>query len=110
MSTVPVVRPYQPADERGWLLCRLLSFFDTCYYDDVHTTRTVFDLPAVRLVADIDGQVIGLLDVEIDGTAATIDCIAVHPDHRRAGVASMLLTAASSQLPGNVLTLDAWTR
>ncbi len=111
MSTVPaVVRPYQPSDERGWLVCRLLSFFDTCYYDDVHTSRTAFDLPSIQLVAELEGQIVGLLDVEIDGTAATIDSIAVHPDHQRGGIASTLLTAALQELPSSVLTLDAWTR
>lgn len=111
MSTAPaVVRPYQRSDERGWLLCRLLSFFDTCYYDDVHTVRTAFELPAIQLVADLNGQVVGLLDVEIGGSAATIDSIAVHPDHQRCGIASRLLAAALDELPEQVITLDAWTR
>lgn len=86
-SSPVVVRVYQPADERGWLLCRLLSFFDTCYYDDVHTQRTQFDLPSVQLVAVIENEVVGLLDVEIDGVAATIDSIAVRPDTRVSGSA-----------------------
>ena len=111
MSTAAVtIRPYQPSYERGWLLCRLLSFFDTCYYDDVHTVRTIFELPAIRLVAELDGKVVGLLDVEFDGSAATIDSIAVHPDHQRGGIASRLLAAALDKMPDHVTTLDAWTR
>ena len=111
MCTVPaLVRPYRRSDERGWLLCRLLSFFDTSYYDDVHTIRTTFDLPSVQLVADLDGELVGLLDIEVDGPAATIDSIAVHPDHQRSGIASRLLAAALAELPSSVLTLDAWTR
>ena len=111
MSTAPLtIRPYQPADDRGWLLCRLLSFFDTCYYDDVYTVRTRFELPAIRLVADLNGQVVGLIDIEIDVSAATIDSIAVHPDHQRGGIASRLLAAAIDELPDQVTTLDAWTR
>jgi len=28
----------------------LLSFFDTCCYDDVHPVPEVFELPVIRLV------------------------------------------------------------
>lgn len=109
-----VLRPYAPDDEAGWLRCRLLSFFATCYYDDVHTSRGVFELPSVQLVAavgdQIAGQIVGLVDVEIDGAAATIDCIAVHPDYQRAGIGARLLEAAFEVLPDTVTTLDAWTR
>jgi hypothetical protein len=27
------IRPYEERDERGWLICRLLSFFDTAFFD-----------------------------------------------------------------------------
>lgn len=104
------IRPYLETDVRGWLHCRLLAFFDTCYYDDVHTSRTRFDLPSIRLVAETGGAVAGLIDVEINGTAATIDCIAVHPDHQRSGLGGALLNAALELLPFEVSTLDAWTR
>ena len=57
-----------------------------------------------------NGQVVGLIDIEIDVSAATIDSIAVHPDHQRGGIASRLLAAAIDELPDQVTTLDAWTR
>lgn len=104
------VRDYEERDEPGWLRCRLLSFFDTCYYDDVKIERTRYEQPAIRLVADIGGAIAGLLDIEIDGATATIDSVAVHPDHRRAGLAMMLLRKGLSRLPPEVETLDAWTR
>lgn len=107
--SVPV-REYRDTDERRWLHCRLVSFFDTDYFDDVHTERDRFELPALRLVADDGGPIMGLLDVEIDGSAATIDCVAVHPDHRRRGIATALLETALGRLPAGVRTLDAWTR
>ncbi|WP_375426675.1 GNAT family N-acetyltransferase [uncultured Friedmanniella sp.] len=106
----PTVRPYDPTDEQGWLRCRLLSLVDTCYYDDVHLTRTVFDRPSVQLVAELDEQVVGLIDVEIDESAATINSIAVHPDHQRRGIASRLLAAALQQLRPDIVSIDAWTR
>jgi ribosomal protein S18 acetylase RimI-like enzyme len=106
------VRPYTLGDEPSWLRCRVLAFLGTQYYDDVKVLRTAFDLPAVRLVAVGDGgTVAGLLDVEIDRDAATIDSIAVHPDHARQGVATALLDAVMPQVrAAGVTTLDAWTR
>ena len=106
------VRPYLPADEPGWLRCRVLSFLSTQYYDDVKPSRTAFDHRAVSMVAVADdGTIAGLLDVEIDGGAATIDTVAVHPDHARKGIATALLDAALPQVrEAGVTTLDAWTR
>jgi ribosomal protein S18 acetylase RimI-like enzyme len=105
-----IIRDYDDDDEAGWLRCRLLSFFDTAYYDDVKVERTPFVLDAIRLVADVDGVIAGLIDIEVDGAAATIDSIAVHPDHRRAGLATALLREGLARLPAGVTTLDAWTR
>ncbi|MFC8798663.1 GNAT family N-acetyltransferase [Promicromonospora sp. NPDC057138] len=106
------VRPYAPADEPGWLRCRALAFLGTQYYDDVKPRRTTFDLPAITLVVVSDGgEIAGLLDVEIDGDAATIDTIAVHPDHARQGIATALLDAVLAPLRASgTATLDAWTR
>lgn len=106
------VRPYTSADEPGWLRCRALAFLSTQYYDDVKPRRTTFELPAICLVAESDGGLIaGLLDVEIDGAAATIDTVAVHPDHARHGIATALLDSAVPQLRASDATsLDAWTR
>jgi ribosomal protein S18 acetylase RimI-like enzyme len=107
------VRPYTPADEPGWLRCRALAFLGTQYYDDVKPRRTTFELPFISLVGvSDDGVVAGLLDVEIDNNAAaTIDTVAVHPDHTRHGIATALLDAVVPQLRASGVTaLDAWTR
>lgn len=109
VSTVSI-RPYRLADEPSWLRCRLLGFFDTDYYDDVWTSRPSFDNPSVQLVAVDGDQVVGLLDVEIDGNLATIHTVAVHPDARRRGIATALLDRALADLPSGASTLDAWTR
>jgi ribosomal protein S18 acetylase RimI-like enzyme len=66
----------------------------------------------IELVA-VDGhQVIGILDVEIGDELATIDTIAVHPDHQRRGIGTALLHEAERRLRAfeAVTTLDAWTR
>jgi ribosomal protein S18 acetylase RimI-like enzyme len=104
------IRPYQPSDEQSWLRCRVLGFLDTAYFDDVKNRRTTFANPAVELVAVVGEQVVGLVDVEVFGELATIDTIALHPDHRRAGTGRALLDAALARLPRTVTELDAWTR
>lgn len=104
------IRPYRPDDEAAWLQCRLTSFFATDYYDDVKTRKTVLEPGSLELVAETDGVIVGILDIEIDGPAATIDTVAVSPAAQRTGVASSLLETALGRLPRAVTTLDAWTR
>jgi hypothetical protein len=29
------IRPYRESDERGWVLCRVLAFLDSPFFDDV---------------------------------------------------------------------------
>jgi len=102
------IRDYRDADAASWLRCRLLSFFGTEYYDDVVVDRPVFENPAHRLVAVEGDGVVGVMDVEIFADRATIDVLAVHPDHQRSGLATQLLDAVIPRLQGGVL--DAWTR
>jgi len=110
MATIFQIRRYTAVDEPGWLQCRLLSMFQTDFYDDVKVAKTRFEGEHIELVADYDGAIVGLIDVTIDGDAATIDSIAVHPTAQRAGVGRGLLASAREQLPPTVRTLDAWTR
>ncbi|WP_353808119.1 GNAT family N-acetyltransferase [Agromyces sp. SYSU T00194] len=106
------VRPYQPSDERDWVRCRALAFLDTQYYDAVKPHRVVLAEPSISLVAVTPaGDLVGILDIEIAGDAATIDTIATHPDHRAQGIASALLHVALTELQQTDATsLDAWTR
>ncbi|MER5639823.1 GNAT family N-acetyltransferase [Kitasatospora sp. NPDC002227] len=106
------IRDYRPADERSWLHCRVLSFLTTAYYDDVLRERPPVAAPGRGLVAvDGSGAVLGLLDVTVaEGSLATIDNIAVHPDHQRRGIGAALLDAWLAEAPPEVTELDAWTR
>ena len=80
-----VIRDYEPADERAWLRCRVLSFLGTAYFDDVMTAKKSPVLGA-ELVAEDCGAIVGVLDLSAEGQLATIDTIAVHPDHQWRGI------------------------
>lgn len=124
MSAV-TLREYTETDELSWLRCRALSFLSSSYYDDVKAERTPFVGESLQLVAVTakpegirtpgDEEVVGILDIELwhdDGEhVATIDTIAVHPDHHRRGIADSLLAEALRRLATRPLAwLDAWTR
>ena len=88
----------------------MLAFLASSYYDDV-----LIDKPAIEggleLVALDGDEVVALLDVAVDGAAATIESVAVHPDHCRRGLATALLDRALTQLAERgVRRLEAWTR
>ncbi|TDC75650.1 GNAT family N-acetyltransferase [Streptomyces hainanensis] len=106
------VRDYAPADETSWLRCRVLSFLGTAYFDNVLRTKPAIPEPGLELVAvGEEGAVVGLLDVTVEGDAATIDNVAVHPDHQARGIGAALLAEARARLRAlGVTTLDAWTR
>jgi ribosomal protein S18 acetylase RimI-like enzyme len=113
------IRPYEPADEAGWLRCRLLSFFGSAFFDDVARVKEHYENPAIELVADDAGELVGLLDLECEtdalaerpGRGGMIWHLAVHPDHQRQGIASALLDEAERRARERGLErLEAWTR
>jgi GNAT superfamily N-acetyltransferase len=117
-----VVRPYVDADERGWLECRVLAFLDSAYYDAVDREKEHYERPSVELVAEVDGRIVGLIDVECEEETGTV-CwdrpglggmiwhLAVLRDFRRRGIASQLLAAVEDAVrPSGIERLEAWTR
>lgn len=116
------IRAYRSEDEIGWVRCRVLSFLDTAYYDNVLKEKEKYDNPAIELVAIEDDQVVGLIDIEYEvvertvcsrgvGLGGMIWHIAVHPDHRRKGIGSQLLYEAEKIAKEKGLNrLEAWTR
>lgn len=117
-----VVRPYEDADERGWVECRVLAFLDSAYYDAVEREKERYERPSVELVAEADGRIVGLIDVELEEEPGTI-CedrpglggmiwhLAVLPEHRRRGLARQLLTEAEAAAREcDIERFEAWTR
>lgn len=106
------IRDYVPDDEQSWLRCRVLAFLDTSYYDAVERAKPPIAAPGFELaVVDERGAVVGVMDVAVEGGLATIETVAVHPDHRRRGLARALLDAAGARAAaGSATVLDAWTR
>jgi ribosomal protein S18 acetylase RimI-like enzyme len=117
-----IIREYNPSDEKKWLQCRLISFHDSAYYDDVYTKKPVFSNLSLELVAELNGQIVGILDLEKDnidsnicycksGIGAMIWTIAVLPDYRRYKIASKLVLEAMDWSKNNdVNFIEAWTR
>lgn len=122
-----LIRSYRPADEQGWLRCRVLAFLDSAYFDDVHREKERYPGLAIELVAEIEGQIVGLLDVACEGQPGTICSppapggpdglagmiwhLAVHPDCRRRGIATALLREAQGQARRwRLERFEAWTR
>ena len=112
-----MVRDYRPGDEQAWLRCRVLAFLGTAYFDDVCTSKPVPARGAALVAVHDDGAgevgpaIVGVLDLSVDGTLATIDTIAVHPDFRGAGTGTALLEQARLRAAAlGAVTIDAWTR
>jgi len=116
------IREYKPSDERGWVRCRVLSFLDTAYFDNVLKEKEKYDNPSIELVAVEKDQIVGLLDIEYEvkegtvcsrgtGLGGMIWHIAVHPDFRRRGIGTLLLKKAEQLSKEKGLNrLEAWTR
>ncbi len=117
------IRDYKETDETEWLRCRVLSFLDTAYFDNVIRVKEKYKNSAVELVAVENKQIVGLIDVECESQKGTV-CyglesglggmiwhLAVHPDFRRKGIANQLLCEAENQVRKLGITyLEAWTR
>lgn len=114
------MRNYRESDEQSWVRCRVISFLDTSYLDDVHRYREKFEHEAICLVAVLEGsnEVIGLMDTEIDAKPgedgrlrATIWALAVLPEYRKRGVAGKLWKATLQGLAqAGVSTVEVWTQ
>ena len=117
-----IIRPYYSSDAESWLKCRLISFHDSAYYDDVYIKKPIFNNSSLELVAEINGKIVGILDLEKDnkegsicycksGIGAMIWTIAVLPGYRRFGIASKLVASTMDWAKSKDINfIEAWTR
>ena len=114
-----IFRTYRDQDEQGWLRCRVVSFLDCSYFNDVKIKKEKYPHPSVDLVADDNGIIAGLLSAELDsgelivkgGRGAIIWHMAVLPEHRNRGVATKLWeTARRMMLAKGIRYCELWTQ
>ncbi|NLY85415.1 MAG: GNAT family N-acetyltransferase [Tissierellia bacterium] len=117
-----IIREYEDRDSLGWVRCRVLSFLDTAYFDNVLREKEKYNNPSVELVAEIDNKIVGLIDVEYevekgtvcyytDELGAVIWHLAVLPEYRNRGIATQLLNRAIEILKEkDIKRIEAWTR
>ncbi len=113
-----IIRAYRPEDEQQWLQCRVLSFMDTAYATDVLTQKETYPHPSLSLVAEDNGQIVGLIDLELDcndltlaQSGAMIWHMAVLPEYRRQGTGRRLWEKARTELiRRGVRWCELWTQ
>lgn len=101
------IREYTSADEQGWVRCRVVSFLDCSYFNDVKTEKETYEQPSFCLVAEEQNQIVGLIDVEVNSNdlscnngepGAIVWNMAVLPEYRKKKVATKLWERAKEYL------------
>ena len=116
------IRAYTPADELEWLRCRVLSFLDSSYSNDVVTQKETYENESISLVAEESSRIIGLIDIELEKSSgdlcvagaqrgAVIWHLAVLTEYRRMHVATQLWEAGKALLIGHgIQYCEVWTQ
>lgn len=116
------IREYQDTDETGWVRCRVISFLDTSYYDDIKREKEKYDHSAICLVAEHDNQIVGFIDIEYEqkigevcylkgSLGANIWNLGVLPEFRNKHIAQMLWEQAKKILIDHgIQRVELWTQ
>ncbi len=117
-----IIREYRDTDNLQWVRCRVLSFLDSAYFDNVLREKERYENPSIELVAEDDGRIVGLIDLEYEkekgtvcsnrnGLGGMIWHLAVLPEYRGKGIAAMLLDKVKEKArEAGIERLEAWTR
>lgn len=116
------IREYREEDKTSWIRCRVPSFLDSSYFDDVQNFREEYDNPVIRLVAVDNGIVVGFLDCEFEKKSGDV-CyfegdrggviwhLGVLPEYRREGLASKMWEVAKGNLEQEgIRRVEVWTQ
>ena len=117
-----IIREYKDSDNLDWVRCRVLSFLDSAYFDNVLREKEHYNNPSIELIVEADDKIVGIIDVEYEIKKGTV-CyytnelggviwhLAVLPEYRNRGISTLLLNKAIDILKNNgVKKLEAWTR
>lgn len=96
------IRTYQLSDEKKWLNCLMLSYFNSDYYDQLVNMRPRYENVTIELVATEKDSIIGILDIEVEKhpghftssdkeISGEITYLGVIPEFRKNGIAKKLL-------------------
>ena len=115
-----IIRDYQEEDEQDWVRCRVVSFLDCSYFNDVKREKEQYEKPAICLVAEENSQIVGLIDVELDSDdlscangrrGAIVWNLAVLPEYRRSKVARHLWETVKERLiQEGIHYCEIWTQ
>ncbi len=117
-----IIREYKETDEQDWLKCRLLSFYDCSYAEDIIYKKPSYFNSTIDLVAVENDKIVGFIEVEIEkevGDVCYLDTtiggvvwnIGVLPEYRRNKIANKLLNAAILKAKDlNITRFEAWTQ
>lgn len=122
-----IIREYNGSDETEWLRCRVISFLDSSYYNDVLTKHEKYENEAISLVAEENGKIVGLIEAEIESNkgdlcvaaedfaaykrGAVLWHLAVLPEYRRGKCATKLWNELQDRLiSAGVNYCEAWTQ
>jgi ribosomal protein S18 acetylase RimI-like enzyme len=94
-----MIRPYRNEDEQEvialWFACRLVVPANNPKRD---IERKLLVNPELFLVGGLDKQIVATCMAGYEGHRGWINYLAVSPDHRRQGFATMMMTEAAQRL------------
>lgn len=116
------IREYKNEDKNSWIRCRVISFMDSSYYDDIQNFRAEYDNPSIELVAANNDDIVGFLDVEYENKPGDV-CyfkgekggviwnLGVLPEFRKQKIATKLWDKAKEIfINRGIRRIEVWTQ